>query len=214
MEAQYIRARHYIRREARYGRYQPKETSATEKGAILADEPEKVSCSNFLSGCRNRQYDDLEDEEVLIRKKSGLHVTELKRCTGCRRVHYCSAKCQREDWQKRHAAECVGFQQATPPQLHAAEIHTASFVRLYEMLVSVSSFDFVRGEEREPLMSTTHRANVREIGKRLYSLGGNGKDLMFEMHALFRRTFEDDPIRYGDGKLLEWAWHGIGDWYA
>ena len=53
---------------------------------------------------------------------------------------------------------------------------------------------------------------IKAIGRRLHKLGG--MDLMRSTHAAFQRKVGRDPIRSSDGRLLENAWSGIGEWMA
>ncbi|XP_059481102.1 histone-lysine N-methyltransferase SMYD3 [Neocloeon triangulifer] len=39
--------------------------------------------------------------------------TDVRRCSGCRFVHYCGQVCQREAWPE-HSAECAGFKKVAP----------------------------------------------------------------------------------------------------
>ena len=36
-------------------------------------------------------------------------VKPFERCSGCKIIYYCSAKCQKEDWKKGHKKECKEF---------------------------------------------------------------------------------------------------------
>ena len=45
---------------------------------------------------------------VCLRKSSS--KVELQRCVQCRRMHYCSKRCQLVDWKRGHKAECRHLQ--------------------------------------------------------------------------------------------------------
>ena len=51
---------------------------------------------------------------------AGASLLQMKRCSGCQRVHYCSRECQRDDWDE-HRLECTAMQeQLQEQQLKAA----------------------------------------------------------------------------------------------
>ena len=48
------------------------------------------------SGCNNRESNKCKNKTSKV----------LKACSGCMKVGYCSKKCQKIDWNKRHRFKC------------------------------------------------------------------------------------------------------------
>ena len=74
-----------------------------------------ISCKPFVHTLEDRLRDSICDNCFNSKHfKNG--PEELKRCSGCQYVHYCSKSCQVEAWKKFHKEEC-GFLKEKPDAL-------------------------------------------------------------------------------------------------
>ena len=67
---------------------------------------------------------------------------ELKRCSKCHQVHYCSVKCQLADWRARHKVECASF-----CSIHQTviDIERATTTELTDRLIQISKNCITQG---------------------------------------------------------------------
>lgn len=73
----------------------------------------------------------------------GVKAAEMSRCSECKVAHYCSAKCQQDDWiVGPHAMECIGMKSKRE------ETESRAAERLRN--AAASRFQFFRSEKVKP----------------------------------------------------------------
>jgi len=72
--------------------------------------------------------------------KCGKFGNDLKKCSRCRVVHYCSSKCQKDDWVGEHKVKCGEMlkspQHEKARKLRKRLIHLLSTIPLLELMVA------------------------------------------------------------------------------
>jgi len=83
----------------------PGETAATyEGGSFRTKLPSSTVQTTYM--CGNPQCEELEHKvKTPAQGKKEWHGTQLSACARCRKIRYCSKKCQLADW-KRHKTTC------------------------------------------------------------------------------------------------------------
>jgi hypothetical protein len=190
--------------------YIQKRDTAPTRDAVNSQmkRPKRISCCRRDCKVRDNRSGNFVDVDIVYDPNL---YKPLLRCSGCKRVHYCTLECQKSDW-ARHKLECrrLAGLHKVPDLSDIGVFEGASAGKLINLLKQISEYDITPGEQRGSFSDPLFKNGVREMGKSLNRAGG--MNAMLKVHAGFYEHVKNDPIRCSDGKHLEYLWSGIGHW--